>query len=323
MDDSQWSDWHEQCDDLDGGNDHHDSGFKDMCRPFCICSECGVILFECDVVWVVKKQPYRAEKFNHLAYNLTVVTTDKSGVEKVACCRHCGSSKATEELYDDFGTLPDCMKDVAGFGESRRLALGSLYCRTFKPSNYSIEYSVTVDHLKGIAGLLQFEEHSGDITAPYDKEAVLPLYTLLLAQLETLYCYFPTTTVSGSGNPLPMLTGDVEIKSGKQLTAEDLRVREGMIIEADPFAKSSNLRVDRVKDLKSLDSAGVQRFRKVSDADLTKLCASQTLSLRHPKIEEKLFPHLYPYGIGGYDFSLQRRDSKLCEKCVTHTWPIC
>ena len=32
--DSQWSDWHEQCDDLDGGNDHHDSGFKDMCRPF-------------------------------------------------------------------------------------------------------------------------------------------------------------------------------------------------------------------------------------------------------------------------------------------------
>ena len=42
--DSQWSVWHEQCDDLDGGNVHHSSGFKDMCKPFCVCSECGVML---------------------------------------------------------------------------------------------------------------------------------------------------------------------------------------------------------------------------------------------------------------------------------------
>ena len=69
-----------------------------------------------------------------------------------------------------------------------------------------------------------------------------------------------------------------------------------MIIEADPFAGSSHLQVDSAKDLGSLDSAGVQRFRKVSDADLTKLCDLQRLSLRDPKIEEKLFPHLYPYG---------------------------
>ena len=72
-----------------------------------------------------------------------------------------------------FESLPDCIKDVAGFGESRRLAIGSLYCSTFKPSNYSyvhssgpIGYGVSIDHLRGMAGILQFQKHIGDITVP-------------------------------------------------------------------------------------------------------------------------------------------------------------
>ena len=44
----------------------------------------------------------------------------------------------------------------------------------------------------------------------------------------------------------------------------------------------------------------------------------QKLSLRDPKIEEKLFPHLYPYGKGGYNFSLQKHDVNSGEKHVTH-----
>ena len=42
---------------------------------------------------------------------------------KVACCRHCGKINSVEELFDDFEPLPDCIKAVAGFGESRRLAI--------------------------------------------------------------------------------------------------------------------------------------------------------------------------------------------------------
>ena len=107
------------------------------------------------------------------------------------------------ELFDDFELLPDCIKGIAGFGESRRLATGSLYCSTFKPSNYSyvhssgpIGYGVSIDHLRGMAGILQFQKHIGDITVPYDREAVLkafhwlkknnPLYGQFLAQLGTL-----------------------------------------------------------------------------------------------------------------------------------------
>ena len=65
---------------------------------------------------------------------------------------------------------------------------------------------MSIDHLSGMAGILQFQEHVGDITAPYDGEAVVnafhwlkknnPLYQHFLAQLETLYAYFQTTTIS-------------------------------------------------------------------------------------------------------------------------------
>ena len=57
------------------------------------------------------------------------------------------------------------------------------------------------------------------------------------------YAYFPTTTMSGAGNLLPLKTGDVEIKSGRQLTAEDVGKCEGMIIEADPLAGVPNAQV--------------------------------------------------------------------------------
>ena len=64
-----------------------------------------------------------------------------------------------------------------------------------------------------------------------------------------------------------MITDDVELKSGKQLTVVDLKAPERMIIEADPFAGLSTLRVDNTKYVRSHDSAGVQRCRKLSDAE--------------------------------------------------------
>ena len=106
------------------------------------------------------------------------------------------------DIVDDFELLPDCNKGVAGFGESRRLAIGSLYCSTFKRSNYSYMHSsgpigygvyTSSEGPPGMAGILQFQKHIGDITVPYDREAALkafhwlkknnPLYKQFLAQL--------------------------------------------------------------------------------------------------------------------------------------------
>ena len=218
--------------------------------PHCICCECAVILFECDVQWVDQfsmSHPYRATTFQGISFNLCVVEKEVSGQPRVGSCRHCASAERPEELHDDFGDLPDCIRAVSGFGESRRLALGSLFCSTFKPSNYSyvhssgkMGFSMNVAHLRGMAGMLKFGDLSeGDITTGYDRESVLrafrwlrhnnPLYKRFLAQLETLYGYFPTTQPGGLGNPMPLVSGNVSVESGNQLSAEDLRSKEGML----------------------------------------------------------------------------------------------
>ena len=38
------------------------------------------------------------------------------------------TSTPVKSFFDDFESLPDHIEGVAGFGESRRLAIGSLYC---------------------------------------------------------------------------------------------------------------------------------------------------------------------------------------------------
>ena len=83
-----------------------------------------------------------------------------------------------------------------------------------------------------------------------------------------------------------MKTGDVEIVSGRQLSAEDLGQCEGMIIEADPLAGVANAQVQGINDLTLLDNAGVQRRRIASDEDLKLLSTSYKMSLKDPKIEE-------------------------------------
>ena len=41
-----------------------------------------------------------------------------SGQPRVGSCRHCASAERPEQLHDDFGDLPDCIRAVSGFGES-------------------------------------------------------------------------------------------------------------------------------------------------------------------------------------------------------------
>ena len=97
------------------------------------------------------------------------------------------------------------------------------------------------------------------------------------------------------------------------LSAEDHGQCEGMIIEADSLAGVTNAQVQGINDLTLLDNAGVQR-RRIASEDLKHLSTSCEMSLRDPKIEEKLFPHLYPFGRGGFDMTLHSSSVKV----VTH-----
>ena len=84
-----------------------------------------------------------------------------------------------------------------------------------------------------------------------------------------------------------------------------------MIIEADPLAGVANAQVQGINDLTLLDNAGVQRHRIASDEGLKLLSTSYEMSLRDPKIEEKLFPHLHPFGRGGFDMTLRSSSVKV------------
>ena len=157
--------------------------------------------------------------------------------------------------------------------------MGSLYCSTFKRSNYSythnsgqVSYSVRVNHLRGMAGILQLgESHGGDITASFNREVVVkalqwlrknnPIYSDFLAQLETLYAYFPRTSVNSVGTPFPTVTSDIQVGSGKQLTAEDIKSKEGMIILADPTEQLSLGQLKPSEVNKLLERAGVESRR--------------------------------------------------------------
>ena len=153
-----------------------------------------------------------------------------------------------------------------------------------------------------------------DLTTGYDRESVLrafrwlrhnnPLYKRFLAQLETLYGYFPTTQPGGLGNPMPLVSGNVSVESGKQLSAEDLRSKLGMFVLADP---DENLPRGKVSSGELSSNVGRQIARDIpSDASVEELCAANKLNLYDPDLEHKLFPHLYPHGVGGYAPNPQR-----------------
>ena len=75
----------------------------------CIGYECGIILFPLILMsngWTVERKPFPIEPPNlgtyPTAYSLTIIVTmDKDGVLKVACCSHCGNLNSSEELFDD------------------------------------------------------------------------------------------------------------------------------------------------------------------------------------------------------------------------------
>ena len=69
-----------------------------------------------------KTSPYRASKFENVSYGLAIVTMDKDEVLKVAYCRHCGNRNSSEELFDDFESLPDCFNRLYAIGAFSRHA---------------------------------------------------------------------------------------------------------------------------------------------------------------------------------------------------------
>ena len=62
--------------------------------------------------------------------------------QKVAMSVLQNCQKAKFYLFDDYGEIPDCVKSLKSYNEYRKLAIGSLFYSTFKPSGYTYLHSV-------------------------------------------------------------------------------------------------------------------------------------------------------------------------------------
>ena len=94
---------------------------------------------------------------------------------------------------------------------------------------------------------------------------------------------------------MPLVSGNVSVESGNQLSAENLRSKEGMFVLADP---DENLPRGKVSSGELSSNVGRQVIRDIpSDAIVEELCAANKLNLYDPDLEHKLFPHLYPHGV--------------------------
>jgi hypothetical protein len=87
-------------------------------------------------------------------------------------------------LFDDFGEIPDCVKSLKSYNEYRKLAIGSLFCSTFKPPGYTYLHSVgdiwfnkDPRVFRGMVGLLYEGQHKELSTTSTDLKKVRILKT--------------------------------------------------------------------------------------------------------------------------------------------------
>ena len=144
-----------------------------------------------------------------------------------------------------------------------------------------------------MAGILQLgESHGGDITASFNREVVVKALQWLRKN-NPIYSDFrlkPCMPIShvplfnSVGTPFPTVTSDLQVGSGKQLTVDDIKNKEGMIILADPTEQLSLGQLKPSEADKLLERAGVESRRVPEDSQLGELCRSHHLSLNDPSL---------------------------------------
>jgi len=154
-------------------------------KPFAVCCSCGKILYPSQVHWLknVDENLWRARSFISPSSSLKIEKKVVRGINTVSSCYECFTKLSKGQnfyLFDDFGEIPDCVKSLKSYNEYRKLAIGSLFCFTFKPSGYTYLHSVgdiwfNKDPLvfRGMVGLLYEGQNKELSTTSTDLKKVL------------------------------------------------------------------------------------------------------------------------------------------------------
>ena len=174
------------------------------------------------------------------------------GIDTVSSCYECFTKLSKGQnfyLFDDFGEIPDCVKSLKSYNEYRKLAIGSLFCSTFKPPGYTYLHSVgdiwfiKDPHVfRGMVGLLYEGQNKELSTTSTDLKKVLmwlqknnKLYKECFSNIETIIGHFEPLSASSFFASVPSFTKDLKIAKGDQLSVADLEKQEGLLFPADKF----------------------------------------------------------------------------------------
>ena len=116
-------------------------------KPFAVCCSCGKILYPSQVHWLknVDEILWRARSFISPSSSLKFEKKVVRGIDAVSSCYECFTKLSKGQnfyLFDDIGEIPDCVKSLKSYNEYRKLAIGSLFYCTFKPSCYTYLHRV-------------------------------------------------------------------------------------------------------------------------------------------------------------------------------------
>ncbi len=293
-----------------------------------MCCRFGRILYPSSVLWINETDTDKAWLSKLLIPSgspiqiLSHITTNTKHTKLSICstCRARAKLKSDINLFDNFGTIPDFFNALTSYIQYRKLAIANLWCNTFKKHGYTYLHSsgkISVgrqseDTLRGMLGMLQ-EGDNPELAASHadTKTCMLwlkhnnPLYTDFYANLETMHGYLETESACGLFAGLPSRTDDIDTVDSSQADPEHFDKQSGLIFPAEISECSTAPR--KPYDPNNVD-IGKQVSRPTDSAHkksgvsntATLLGSVHNLSYGDKDLEAKIFPHLYPHGLGSW-----------------------
>ncbi len=135
-----------------------------------VCCNCGKIMYPHSICWAndLSRQDWKANDLVPQNSPVYIETKQNKSTKKqqVSVCQVCLTQlkKGSKiDCFDDFGEIPQCIKQLKSFYEYCKLSIGNLWCNTYKPRGYTYLHSTGMmnvcrnsdKNLRGMIGMLQ------------------------------------------------------------------------------------------------------------------------------------------------------------------------
>ena len=293
--------------------------------PSAACALCGKIVYPSTTEWVALLQkdwvakglirddsPVKIQlQTSGTVANESSSKRRKTGndIAKVSVCSLCRNRYKTSkqvDLFQDFGEVPQCFKQLSSYQEYRKLSIASIYCSTFKPPGYaylhsagSCSVSPNLRNYRGMIGMLHVgcspELETSNVhvrTCIHWLRKNNPLYTKFLANIETILGYFSPTTANSALPSLSSKTADITFAIDGQLPVSEIKKQEGLLFPANDIPAP-------MKPIQLSDMVIGKEMKMTSDP-LQDYAKEHPIRYTDECLEAKIFPHLFPYGQGSW-----------------------